>query len=198
MADRPRKEQDRQGDAPEGGVPDPDATPAPEELEPLHAAHDALARARRSARERGLRPGSPAGAGRRRPAADTRGAKDAGADKRDPYPVGREIERLVASRGWDADVQVGSVVGRWSAIVGEQVAANVEVVAFEGTVLTVRAVSTAWATQMRLLLSSVMARIDHEVGPGVVTEIVVRGPGGPSWRKGPLSSGGRGPRDTYG
>ena len=176
-------------------VPDPDAQPTPEELGPLHAAHDALARARRSARARGLRPGAPAGAGRRRAAGQ---APPSDTDKRDPHPVGLEIDRLVSSRGWDADVQVGSVVGRWSAIVGEQVAANVEVVAFEGTVLTVRAVSTAWATQMRLLLSTVLARIETEVGAGVVTEIVVRGPGGPSWRKGPLSSGGRGPRDTYG
>lgn len=185
------------GEPPE--VPDepvvPDTAVTPEDLDPLHAAHDALARARRNARAKGLRPGSPAGAGRRRAVGQ---APRQEGDKRDPHPVGAEIERLVASRGWDADVQVGSVVGRWSEIVGAQVAANVEVVAFEGTVLTVRAVSTAWATQMRLLLSTVLARIETEVGAGVVTEIVVRGPGGPSWRKGPLSAGGRGPRDTYG
>jgi predicted nucleic acid-binding Zn ribbon protein len=167
----------------------------PEALEPLHAAHDALARARRGARQRGLRPGAPAGAGRRRAVGQP---APSGKDDRDPHLVGTEIERLVAARGWDTDVQVGAVIGRWPAIVGDQVAANVEVVAFEGTVLTVRAVSTAWATQMRLLASTILGRIETEVGVGVVTEIVVRGPGGPSWRKGPLSSGGRGPRDTYG
>lgn len=170
--------------------------PPDEQPDPLHAAHDALARARRNARARGLRPGSPAGSGRRRAPGPTPPREEG--DKRDPHPVGGEVDRLLASRGWHADVQVGSVVGRWADIVGPQVAANVEVVAFEGTVLTVRAVSTAWATQMRLLLSTVLARIETEVGAGVVTEIVVRGPGGPSWRKGPLSAGGRGPRDTYG
>lgn len=176
--------------------PDPDTQPGPDELDPLHAAHDALARARRSARARGLRPGAPMGAGRRRERAAEAAAADA--PRRDPLQVGVEIERLVTSRGWDAEVQVGSVVGRWAEIVGPQVAANVEVVAFEGTVLTVRASSTAWATQMRLLVSTVLGRIEAEVGPDVVSEIVVRAPGGPSWRKGPLSSGGRGPRDTYG
>ena len=50
----------------------------------------------------------------------------------------------------------------------------------------------------RLLLSTVLARIEEQVGEGVVTEIVVQGPAGPSWKKGPLSAGGRGPRDTYG
>ncbi|MFX0538987.1 DUF721 domain-containing protein [Ornithinimicrobium sp. Y1847] len=183
---------------PTPGVPEPDRAEsgAPEEdVDPLHAAHEALARARRSARAKGLRPGSPAGAGRRR--AVGQGAAASRTD-REPHSLGAEVDRLVASRGWDPGVQVGAVVGRWPAIVGEQVAANVEVVAFESSVLTVRAVSTAWATQMRLLVSTVLARIDQEVGAGVVTEIVVQGPGGPSWRKGPLTTRGRGPRDTYG
>lgn len=162
--------------------------------DPLHAAREALARARRAAREKGLRPGSPAGPGRRRAAGEQPPARSG----RDPLLVGDEVQRLVASRGWDAEVQVGSVVGRWPAIVGEQVAQNVEVVAFEGTTLTVRARSTAWATQMRLLQSSVLARIEEQVGVGVVTQIQVQGPAGPHWRRGPLSSGGRGPRDTYG
>lgn len=167
---------------------------APERPDPLEAAHEALARARRAARERGLRPGSPAA--RRRPpqeASPSRGRGD-----RDPHLVGEEVAKLVSSRGWDPELQVGAVVGRWAQIVGEQVAANVEVVAFEGTVLTVRARSSAWATQVRMLLSTVLARIEAEVGEGVVTQIVVQGPAGPSWRKGPLSAGGRGPRDTYG
>ena len=168
----------------------------PEETDdPLHAAREALARARRIAREKGLRPGSPAGAGRRRAAGQ---APPEQRDRREPNQVGAEIDRLVASRGWDSEVQVGAVIGRWPAIVGETVAEQVEVVAFEGTVLTVRARSTSWATQMRLLSSTVLARIEGEVGAGVVTEIVVHGPAGPSWRKGPLSARGRGPRDTYG
>lgn len=167
---------------------------AEEAPDPLEAAHDALARARRAAREKGLRPGSPVGRARRRDL----GQPSSPRQDRDPHLVGEEVAKLVASRGWDADVQVGAVVGRWQALVGDQVAANVEIVSFEATVLTVRARTTAWATQMRLLLSTVLARIEEQVGEGVVTEIVVQGPAGPSWKKGPLSAGGRGPRDTYG
>lgn len=178
--------------ASEGDVPARSEDPH-EPPDPLDAARDALARARLAARGKGLRPGSPAGRARRRATQTTSPRKD-----RDPHLVGDEVAKLVASRGWDSEVQVGAVIGRWPAIVGDQVAANVEVIAFEGTVLTVRAGSTAWATQMRLLLSSVLARIEEQVGEGVVTEIIVQGPAGPSWRKGPLSAGGRGPRDTYG
>lgn len=162
--------------------------------DPLEAAHEALARARSVARGKGLRPGT---AGRRR-GKDGRSSDPDPVRRRDPQLLGEELGRLVSARGWDSEVQVGSVVGRWPAIVGEQVAANVEVVAFEGTTLTVRARSTVWATQMRLLTSTVLARIEEQVGEGLVREIVVQGPAGPSWRKGPLSSGGRGPRDTYG
>lgn len=174
------------------GLNGQDAPDVPDELE---AAHEALSRARRAARERGLRPGSPA-RGRRAGAAEPRSSK--GRADRDPHLVGEEVAKLVSSRGWAPEVQVGAVVGRWPQIVGDQVAANVEVVAFEGAVLTVRARSSAWAAQMRMLLSTVLARIEDEVGEGVVTQIVVQGPAGPSWRKGPLSAGGRGPRDTYG
>lgn len=164
------------------------------ESDPLGAAREALARARRLARERGLRPGTRAG----RPAGTGRTGRDAPQSARDPQPVGEELDRLLAGRGWESEVQVGAVVGRWPAIVGDTVAAHVAPVSFEGSRLTVQADSTAWATQMRLLVHTVLGRIESEVGPGVVTEIDVRGPGGPTWRKGPLRARGPGPRDTYG
>ncbi|WP_151523766.1 DUF721 domain-containing protein [Serinicoccus kebangsaanensis] len=182
---------------PDGGTEGTGGEPGTDPREEsMGAAHEALTRARRTARGRGLRPG-PAGRSRRR--TGTPSAQEPGTDgRRDPQLLGDEVDRLVAGRGWVDDVQVGGVVGRWGSIVGDQVAANVEVVAFEGSTLTVRARSTAWATQMRLLTSTVLHRIEETIGEGVVSEIVVQGPAGPHWRKGPLSSGGRGPRDTYG
>lgn len=172
---------------------------APDDEDRLRSAAEALARARRAARARGLRPGSTAPGRRDQPSASGLTEQRSSAPgARDPQPLGGEIERLVSTRGWDAEVQVGAVVGRWGTIVGPSVAQHVVPVQFTGSTLTVRADSTAWATQMRLLVNSVLSRIEVEVGPAVVTEIVVHGPGGPSWRKGPLTAPGRGPRDTYG
>ncbi len=168
-----------------------------EQEDPLEAAREALARARTTARALGFRPGTKA-AGRPRAGLGERRSPTGTAAPRDPQALGDEVERLVAARGWDAEVQVGSVVGRWPTIVGADVAAHVTPVAFEGSVLTVQADSTAWATQMTLLTSSVLARIEAEVAPDVVTQIVVKSPGGPSWRKGRLRAQGPGPRDTYG
>jgi predicted nucleic acid-binding Zn ribbon protein len=108
------------------------------------------------------------------------------------------MERLLLDRGWNVDVAVGSVMGRWPAIVGAEVAAHCTPVTFTDGVLTVRAESTAWATQLRLMSSSVLGRLETEVGKDAVTELRVHGPSAPSWARGPRKSTGPGPRDTYG
>jgi predicted nucleic acid-binding Zn ribbon protein len=65
-------------------------------------------------------------------------------------------------------------------------------------VLVLRAESTSWATQVRLLMGTVRTAIDQAIGAGVVTKVTVKGPTAPSWKSGPRSVPGRGPRDTYG
>lgn len=162
--------------------------------DPAEAARSALARARAAARARGLRPGLKP---RRRP-------KDVPADRRDdggrdPRLLGDQLDRFVAERGWGADVAVGAVIGRWPQIVGPDIAQHCEPVDFSHGVLTVRADSTAWATQLRLLSSSLLGRLADDVGEGTVAEIRVVGPAAPSWtRGGRKAQDGRGPRDTYG
>lgn len=160
------------------------------------AASSALARARATAAKKGLRPGmKPRPKRRRHPG----GPPTKGAGGRDPMTIGDQLERLVGDRGWQVDVAAGSVMGRWSEIVGPQVAEHCEPVTFEDGVLSVRADSTAWATQIRLLSSSLLGRISDAVGPDVVHELRVHGPSAPSWKRGlRRSSDGRGPRDTYG
>ncbi|MGL5911875.1 MAG: DUF721 domain-containing protein [Phycicoccus sp.] len=118
---------------------------------------------------------------------------------RDPALLGDQLERFVAERGWQVDGAVGSVVGRWPQIVGAQVAEHCRPADFLDGVLTVRADSTAWATQLRMLSSSLLTRLADEVGEGTVTELRVLGPGAPSWSRGSRRvQDGRGPRDTYG
>jgi predicted nucleic acid-binding Zn ribbon protein len=108
------------------------------------------------------------------------------------------MERLLVDRGWNVDVAVGAVMGRWPAIVGTDVSAHCTPVTFGDGVLTVRADSTAWATQLRLMSSSILGRLEAEVGKDTVTELRVQGPSAPSWTRGLRKSTGPGPRDTYG
>lgn len=159
------------------------------------AARSALMRARATAAARGLRPGSLV---RRPPRPLAPRVSGAAPDDRDPQAFGFGLERLVSERGWQTDVAVGGVMGRWSAVVGPQVAEHCTPETFEDAVLTVRADSTAWATQVRLLVPTLLRRLAEELGEGVVGTVKVLGPASPSWRKGGRRVAGRGPRDTYG
>lgn len=121
-----------------------------------------------------------------------------GANGRDPKAIGEVIGRLSKTRGWSTQVAVGSVLGRWTQIVGEEIASHCKPESFEDTVVVVRCDSTSWATQLRLLSHELLKRFDAELGPGIVTVIRVLGPNAPSWRHGRRTVAGRGPRDTYG
>ena len=125
-----------------------------------------------------------------------------GPDARDPQTLGAAMDALVNIRGWQDEVAIGGVIGRWADIVGADVAAHVSVEAFEpgpdGAELVLRADSTAWATQVRLLLPALRRRLDEELGDGVITKVRISGPAAPSWKKGAFHVPGRGPRDTYG
>lgn len=121
-----------------------------------------------------------------------------GPDARDPQPLGKATSELAKSRGWSPRVAEGAVFGQWATVVGEQIAEHTNPAALRDGVLTVEAESTAWATQLRLVQSQLLAKIAAVVGDGVVTTLKIVGPSGPSWRKGRYNVPGRGPRDTYG
>lgn len=198
------------GERPEGTGP-PAGDNEPVRRSGLEVAREALAAARAEARKRGLTPGrpaprdgdgdgsagSPSGRARwRRFSADQRSG--AHPDDRDPQLLGPTLDRMVAERGWATDAAVGGVMGRWPAIVGPEVAAHATPVSYQDGELVVQADSTAWATQIRLLAPALLARLADELGAGIVSAVTVRGPSGPSWKRGRLSVRGRGPRDTYG
>lgn len=118
---------------------------------------------------------------------------------RDPATFSDAISGLVAERGWNQGMSVGSLFGEWSALVGPELADHVKPAAFEHGELTLKTESTAWATEVRLLSGELITRLNGELGANLIERITVKGPAGPSWRKGPRTvKGGRGPRDTYG
>jgi predicted nucleic acid-binding Zn ribbon protein len=108
------------------------------------------------------------------------------------------VSRLSTQLGWTSRLANGRVFGQWATLVGAEVAEHAQPVSLNNGELTVRASSTAWATQLRLLQRQLLARIAAGVGHGVVTTMRIQGPTAPSWRKGPRHIPGRGPRDTYG
>ena len=144
----------------------------------------ALSRARNSGNKAGLRGG--------------RGRQRSGASSRDPQLVGSVVEDFLSETGWEGSAALARLAASWPEVVGPDVAAHVVVESWTDGELVLRADSTAWATQVRLLTDSLRRQIEQAVGEGLVRGITVRGPDAPSWRAGPRVVKGRGPRDTYG
>jgi predicted nucleic acid-binding Zn ribbon protein len=185
-------------------------------------AADALAEAKADARAKGQYPATrgrarPAGAGAGgtapgdpgQPAAPGQPARAAGSGPRrprrggrarreDPQPLSAALDGLLADQGWQTAAAVGSVFGRWDQLVGPDVAAHTRPERLTDGELVVVADSSAWATQVRLLTSAVLRRLNEELGHGTVTRVVVRGPAPPR-RMGPLRvRGSRGHTGDYG
>jgi len=100
--------------------------------------------------------------------------------------------------GWTSPLAKGELLLSWPELVGEDTAAHSTPVGIEEEVLTVQCDSTAWATQLRLMRADILTSILKRYPDAGVTSIRFDGPGAPSWKRGPRSIPGRGPRDTYG
>ena len=120
-------------------------------------------------------------------------------DDRDPQTVSAVLSDLVRRRGWTTQVNVRSLLVRWSELVGPTNAAHSNPEGFQDGVLTIRTESTTWATSLRSLAPNLVGELNRQLGDGSVTRVVVLGPQAPSWKHGIRSvRDGRGPRDTYG
>ena len=92
---------------------------------------------------------------------------------------------------------MGSVLSNWAQIVGPDLAAHTRPDGFAGGELVIAADSTAWATQVRLLASMLVRRLNSELGEGTVRRVKV-GARRPRPRGGWRVPGSRGHGDTYG
>lgn len=117
---------------------------------------------------------------------------------RDPKGLGDSLELLTKQLGWRAPLTQADLLNSWAAIAGAETAKHSTPLGIDDGVLTVQCESTAWATQLRLMRVEIMTRIVTEFTEAGVVSIRFQGPNAPSWKKGPRSIPGRGPRDTYG
>ena len=191
-----------------GPSPNVTAAGAADEPEPVEPdlIHAALARARGIARrtpkgrEAARRIRRENLAGRYPSTRNSGGYSAAGPDPAsDPQLIGPILSDYVTERGWDTSLAHARVFAEWPALVGADVAAHCRPESLQEGQLRIAAESTAWATQLRLLGSTLLARLVAELGPDVVVRLHITGPTGPSWKHGTWSvRGARGPRDTYG
>ena len=117
----------------------------------------------------------------------------------EPTQLNSILNELVEARSWRQGIAEGNLFSEWNTIVGNEIANHCEpITLFEGK-LTIKAESTAWATQLRLMDESLLKTIQQSSPGAVVENLQIIGPTAPSWRRGLRTiRGARGPRDTYG
>ncbi len=117
---------------------------------------------------------------------------------RDPHGLGDVMDSLTNHMGWSSPLARSELLLAWPTIVGVETAEHSDPVGIEEGVLTIRCDSTAWATQLRLMRSRITTTIAQKYPEAGVESVRFEGPNAPSWKRGPRSIPGRGPRDTYG
>ena len=115
-----------------------------------------------------------------------------------PTALAGELSRITRRAGWSERLGAAQVAAAWADIVGEELTAHCEPVRLAGRVLTVRAASPVWATQLRYLTTQLVERTDAVLGPGSVREvnITVGRLGSTPTGDGPTRHTGRGPEET--
>lgn len=117
---------------------------------------------------------------------------------RDVISAGAGIDGIMKAFRWEGQLAEADLFNKWAELVGEVNAAATHPEALVNGTLTIRCKSTAWATQLRLMQNQILGKI-HEAYPTLeIKALKLLGPDAPSWKKGPRSVPGRGPRDTYG
>lgn len=117
---------------------------------------------------------------------------------RDPHGLGDVIDGLASRMGWNSPLAQSELIASWSQIVGVETAEHSTPAGIDEGVLTVHCDSTAWATQLRLMRAQVTTAIAQRYPEAGIQSVRFEGPNAPSWKRGPRSIPGRGPRDTYG
>ncbi|MDA3147059.1 DUF721 domain-containing protein [Leucobacter sp. UCMA 4100] len=117
---------------------------------------------------------------------------------RDPKSIAAVLETMTKDMGWGEQLSQTTLIVEWPTLVGKDIAEHTEVVGITGKKLEIQCDSTAWATQLRRMRHQIVTKLLEQYPEAGIEDILFRGPHTPSWRHGPRSVPGRGPRDTYG
>lgn len=117
----------------------------------------------------------------------------------EPEKLSSLLGEIVERRDWRKGIAEGNLISSWSDVVGPEISSHCEPITLLEGKLTIRASSTAWATQLRLMAQDLLRSIQSTSAGALVEEVHIIGPTAPSWRRGARTiRGSRGPRDTYG
>ena len=93
---------------------------------------------------------------------------------RPPRPVAASLDAVARNLGGQGGPALVDLLGRWPAVVGEQLAAHSRPVSLRGGALVIGVDEPAWAAQLGWLEADLRRRLSEALGAGVVTRITVR------------------------
>ncbi len=117
---------------------------------------------------------------------------------RDPNSLAAAVKGLVRDKGWSSTLAASELFVGWAETVGPAVADHAQPVSLEEGQLVIQCDSTAWATQLGMMRSQILGRLGERFPDAAVDRLRFLGPDVPSFKRGPRSVPGRGPRDTFG
>jgi len=117
---------------------------------------------------------------------------------RDPHGIADVMNNLASKMGWTSPLAQSELITSWAEIVGVETAEHSTPAGIDDGVQSSDCDSTAWATQLRLMRSTITTTIAVKYPDAGIQSVRFEGPNAPSWKRGPRSIPGRGPRDTYG
>lgn len=93
---------------------------------------------------------------------------------RPPQRLSVSLDAVARDLGGTGGPALVALMQRWSALVGEQMAAHCRPIALQHGALTIGVEDATWGAQLRWLEADVLNRLSEGLGPGVVTRITVR------------------------
>ncbi|MER7797102.1 DciA family protein [Microbacterium sp. NPDC096154] len=117
---------------------------------------------------------------------------------RDPRSLGDALDVLTKAHGWEPQLAREDLVRQWEDVAGADTAQHSHPVSLTDGMLTIQCDSTAWAKNLSYMRSHILTQIVTRYPEAGVEGVRFVGPDVPTWKWGPRSIPGRGPRDTYG
>lgn len=94
-----------------------------------------------------------------------------------PTQIDETLRELIERRGWGERLRGASAWSRWDEIVGSDLAARCEPLRLVRGVLTIRAESQIWATQLRYMIPQLRTNVEAALGEKTVRDVkIVVGP----------------------
>lgn len=95
---------------------------------------------------------------------------------RDPSRLGSVADALSVSGNWGPHLKLAQLENHWDDVVGPGIAMHSRPAGYANGVLTIRAESTVWATQLTYLIPQLRAKIAERLAGLPIEKVVVTGP----------------------